>query len=32
MRSARQHLLATGQVPGLAFVAFGSADVELEPQ
>lgn len=31
MQVARQCLLATKQVPGLAFVAFGSADVILEP-
>ncbi|EOD65390.1 hypothetical protein [Amycolatopsis vancoresmycina] len=30
MQAARQHLLAEKQVPALAFVAFGSADVVLE--
>ncbi|MET8847936.1 hypothetical protein [Amycolatopsis sp. NPDC004625] len=30
MQAARQHLLAEEQVPALAFVAFGSADVVLE--
>lgn len=30
MQAARQHLLAEAQVPALAFVAFGSADVVLE--